>query len=305
MKRILIIWSVCVLGAACTEQNPYQTEPLIADACEQQAGDFEGPAELDVLVVVDNSGDILREQQRLAMAMPGFLDTLDARGLSTRVGVVSTDATAEAGLREPGTIYEGCEQNSGQIADSEGAGDWKRIAACNVMIGDDGRDRQQALKVIERSIVDRPGELDDFFRDQARLLVLVLTNEDDCSGDEAMPGEEPMRSECVWRRGRLTEVDAVVERIYEQTQTRRDIALAVFAGPPSGRDVEQGEQVRPVCQGTLGAAYPSNRLYEATRLFGQQGYFHSLCTDDLSFGLAEVAAEVEQLYCAEELNEAQ
>ncbi|MFP4599622.1 MAG: hypothetical protein ACOC9W_04135 [Persicimonas sp.] len=303
MKRFWLIWMVGLLGAACTEENPYNTEPLVADACEQQAREFEGPAALDILVVVDNSGDVMREQQRLAMAMPDFLGTLEARGLSTRVGVVSTDASAEADLREPGTIYEGCEQNSGQIADSDGAGDWKRIAACNVMIGDDGQERQQALKVIERSIVDRPGQLDGFFRDQARLLVVVLTNEDDCSGDEALPGEDPTRSECVWHRDRLTEVDAVVESIHEQTESRRDIALAVFAGPPSGRDVEQGEQVRPVCQGTLGAAYPSNRLYEATRALGQHGHFDSLCTDDLSFGLAEVAAEVEQLYCADELNE--
>lgn len=293
MQKITpILLLAAAVASGCADPNPFfEPEPILPDQCRRGSevsetfDQFERPDELDVLVVVDNSGDVLGEQEQLADAMPGFLSQLEERGLSVRVGVVTADAAAEPGLAPPGTLREGCEQNTGTIADSESPSAWKRMAACNVVQGTDGQPRQQALEVIARSVTEQPAELGEFFREQARLLVIVLSNEDDCSGEGALPGEDAARNECVWRRGRLTEVDALVEQIQGYAQTPEGVAMAVLSGPPSGRDVESGEAVRPVCQGTLGASYPANRLHRATELFGEQGSFESLCTDDLSFSL--------------------
>jgi hypothetical protein len=280
----------------CVDPNPaYSPDPLLPGQCRRGVEvsetfeDFERPHQLDILVVVDNSGNVTAEQERLASALPGFLDTLAGRGLSVRVGVVSADASSAPGLAAPATSAEGCEDNREIFADSETASDWKEIAACNVVQGEEGRPRQQALEVITNSVVDRPGTLDDFFRDQARLLVVVLSNEDDCSSSAGLSGDGTIRNECVRNAGRLSKVDSVVDAIREHYQTPEGVALAVFSGPPSSRELEPGETVRAVCQGTLGAAYPANRLYQAVQRFGAQGYFQSLCTDDLTFGLSEVA----------------
>lgn len=299
MKRFVSMLLLVTLGAVgCVDDNPaYAPNPDLPDQCRRGVEvsetfeGFERPQKLDILVVVDNSGDIVPEQERLASALPGFLETLADRDISVRLGVVTADASSAGGLAPAGVIGEGCQNNNKQIAESSQGG-WTEVAACNVVQGNSGQPRQQALEVIETSVADRPGTLESFFREQARLLVIVLSNEDDCSSPDEIGGEDTVRNECVWSAGRLSKVSTYVDSVREQFQTPEGVALAVFSGPPSDREVARGEAVRPVCQGTLGAAYPANRLYEAAQAFGQQGYFQSLCTDDLGFGLSEVADEL-------------
>jgi hypothetical protein len=285
--------------SGCVDPNPaYSPDPLLPDRCRRGVevsetfDNFERPGALDILVVVDNSGNVTAEQERLAEALPGFLEPLSERGLSLRVGVVTTDGSAAPGLAAPGMIADGCEENREIFADSEASDNWTQIAACNVVQGEEGQPRQQALEVIARSVTDRPATLGDFFREQARLLVLVVSNEDDCSSAGELSGEGTARNECVWQAGRLSKVETSVEAIRDEFVTPEAVSLAVFSGPPSDGEVAQGEAVRAVCQGTLGAAYPANRLYDAVQAFGGQGYFQSLCIEDFSFGLSEVAARL-------------
>ena len=300
MKRLAtILLLAAALSSGCVEKNPrYNPDPLLPGECRrgietsETFDNFEQPQKLDILAVVDNSGDIMREQDRLASALPGFLRELEGRGLSIRFGVVTTDAASDDGLAPPGTIRDGCEQNTGRIADSESGNQWRRMAACNVMQGDEGLARQQALEVIERAVIDRPGNLKTFFRDQSRILILVLSNEDDCSGDQQLGQDDAVRNLCVWNNDKLTPIEDMIEAVRSEASTPEGVSMAVLSGPPSAREVEDGEALRPVCQGTLGAAYPANRLYEASRLLGEQGYFQSLCTDDLSYGLGEIAGRL-------------
>jgi hypothetical protein len=293
---LLVGLSGALVSSGCVDPNPaYSPDPILPDQCRrgeevsETFDSFERPHALDILVAVDNSGSVTGEQERLAAALPGFLDILSERGVSVRVGVVTADASSAPGLAPPATIADGCEENRAIYADSETDDNWKEIAACNVVQGDEGQPRQQALEVVARSISERPATLDDFFRDQARALVIVLSNEDDCSSTGDISGDDTIRNECVWNAGRLSKVDTFVDTIREEFSTPEGVSLAVFSGPPSEREAEQGEAVRAVCQGTLGAAYPANRLYEATQVFGEQGFFQGLCVEDFSFGLSEVA----------------
>lgn len=301
MKRLATTLFIGLLAAACVDDNPgYAPESGLPDVC-RGVETVEQPDALDILMVVDNSGDVEGEQERLASALPEFLDTLAARGISVRVGVVTTDASAAPGLAPPGQIAEGCGGNVQAIASSDAGGNWTEIAACNVVQGEDGQPRQQALEVIERSVVERRGNLDAFFREDARLLVVVFSNEDDCSSGADVGGEGAIRTQCVRNAGRLTKVSSYVDAIRDGAPGSEGVALAVVSGPPSSRELAPDEPVRPVCQSTLGAAYPANRLFEAATLFGDDGVFENLCTDDLSFTLAEIAAEaVDVRYCVDQ-----
>ncbi|RAL20424.1 hypothetical protein DL240_16600 [Lujinxingia litoralis] len=284
-----MLWAGVVLTvgvSGCSRPNPgYQGDPLLPEECRagiersELFDRFERPELLDVLVVMDNAGEMVSYQRALAAAMPGFLERLEGEGaLDVRVGVVTTDARAGAGLAPIVRDVEGCEDNAMQVAYS-GTQGWVRAASCNVQQGQEGGGFQQALDVIDANVLGSSRALASFRREDARLLMLVVSNEDDCSGP-APGGEGAPRDACAWSGEDRREVSPLVEALLARAQSPEGISLAVIAGPPSGVSYEEGEAVRSVCRSTLGAAYPSNRLYRAVEAFGTQGMFTSACTLD-------------------------
>jgi|GEM_PF-3016169 len=290
---------VLALGG-CIGENPYfQPGPLLSDECRrgeevrQTFEDFESPQALDILVVVDNSSDMKRAQQAFADALPAFLEDLEQRGMTLRLGVLTTEADAPAGLAAPGTERAGCAQNSGRLADSQGAGDWTRVAACNVVRTDAATARQEALGVLAHNLVARPDALADFLRPRARLLLLILTNEDDCSSNAPLSqGGATVRDRCAQRADELDDIAQWVGSVRALAATEEGVSLAVLSGPPSDQEIAEGASLRPVCQGTFGPAYPANRLWQAAGLFGRYGLFQSLCTDALSYNLSAIADQL-------------
>lgn len=288
--------AILALGG-CFDENPqFQPGPLLSDECRRGVEvretfeDFESPQALDILVLLDNSSDMERAQQAFADALPAFLEDLDQRGMTLRLGVLTTEADAPAGLAAPGTQRDGCAQNSGQIADSQSPGDWTRVAACNVVRTDAATPRQEALGAIEKNLIDQPDALADFLRPRARLLLLILSNEDDCSSDAQMgQGGATVRDRCAQRADQLDDIADWVRSVRAQAVTEEGVSLAVLSGPPSDQNSSAPANLRPVCQGTFGPAYPANRLWQATGLFGPYGLFQSLCTDALSYNLSAIA----------------
>lgn len=286
--------------AACTEESRYyQPGPLLSDECRRGVevsetfANFESPEALDILVVVDNTSDMRRTQEAFADALPVFLETLQTRDISLRLGVLTTEADAPAGLAEPGTERVGCAQNSGAFADSLGEGEWTRVAACNVVRTDAATPRQEALGVIEKNIVEHPDALADFLRPRARLLLLILSNEDDCSSNAAIGlGASTVREQCAQKADELDDIADWVASVRAQSITEEGVSLAVLSGPPSDQGIADDASLRPVCQGTFGPAYPANRLWQAAGLFGPYGLFQSLCTDALSYSLSAIADEL-------------
>ncbi|RDV37187.1 hypothetical protein DV096_14480 [Bradymonadaceae bacterium TMQ3] len=285
--------ALSVLG--CTEPNPaYQGDPLLPEDCRagiersELFDRFERPELLDVLVVMDNAGEMQAYQRALAEAMPGFLERLEGEGrLDVQVGVVTTDARDGAGLAPIVRDVEGCESNTLQVAYS-GTEGWVRAAACNVQQGEGGDGFQQALDVIETNVLGQASALRAFRREEARLLILVVSNEDDCSG--ATPGGEgASRDVCAWNAEDRREIAPLVEELLASAESPEGISFAVISGPPSGVSYEDGEVVRSVCRSTLGAAYPGNRLYQTVEAFGERGVFTSACTLDFFDQLDRIA----------------
>lgn len=294
---------VLALGAlsGCVEDNPaFQRGPVPLDECRRGEEvsevfeDFERPDQLDILVVMDNSGSVGQLQRAFARALPEFLEGLDARGVAARLGVVNTDSPRPEGLAPPGTSADECGGNTAAFADSTSGGDWTRAAACNVVQGDRGEPRQQALSAAKTSLLDEPGDLAEFFRPRARRLVMVVSNEDDCSSGESLSGGsgESIRARCAQQAERLDEVERWAEEVRAELKTAEGLSIAVLSGPPVSADDGAEEVLRPVCQGALGAAYGASRLWEAADYFGPQGAFESLCVEDLDFSLARIAQQL-------------
>lgn len=99
----------------------------------------QGPGALDVIVVVDNSGSMIEEQQALADAARDLTNTLAASGLNWRVGITTTDADPDIAGGD-GQLVGGFTTSSDTIR--------SRIAN----IGIDGSGREYGLRAVRRSL---------------------------------------------------------------------------------------------------------------------------------------------------------
>jgi len=173
-------------------------------------------------------------------------------------------------------LASGCEGNTTQIARSSQS-NFTRLIACNIIQGENGDAFQQTLGVLDGLFFDTsPTDL-GFFRADARLLVIALSNEDDCTHEGALAGDGPPRQICADNADKLSAIGDFVDKLDQIRVTPQGFAFVAIAGPPSASDTAE---LRPVCSSSLGASYASPRLYATTRLLGARGHFVSSCAED-------------------------
>lgn len=172
--------------------------PVVFDVPPPDAG---GPAhaceQVDLLFVVDNSGSMADEQTALVASVPGFIDGIEhvlGAGVDYHVGVVSTDNNAfnTDGCQEIGALVT---RTSGRLSSEAACGPYedggayisKRDAldsafSCAAQLGIDGSglERQaDAMRAATRPSLDAMPCNADFLRDDALLVVVLITDEDD------------------------------------------------------------------------------------------------------------------------------
>ncbi len=279
---LMFAMSAVVCLAACTEDNPaYNPDPLLPGECRAGTSStetfesFERPGKLDVLFIVDNSGDVEDSQQAMAFAAAQWLQGLK-EDLDINVAVATTDGTVPPRLAPPGTLASGCEGNTTQIARSSQS-NFTRLIACNIIQGEDGDPFQQSIGVLDGLFFDTSLSDIGFFRADARLLVVALSNEDDCTHTGTLSGDGPPRQICADNPDKLSSITDFVDKLDAIRVTPQGFAFVAIAGPPSASD---SDELRPVCSSSLGASYASPRLYATTRLLGDRGHFVSSCAED-------------------------
>lgn len=289
-KLMLIVAGLAIVG--CTRPNPsYDPNPALPDECRRGVetsdtfSDFARPDKLDLVFVVDASGDDPAGLQELFANAAGPLGALmRALNVDARAVVVTTDAT-ESGFAGPAKLGPTCADNDTLIADL-GDEDWGPTLRCNLFAAPSATAYDQPLLVV-KNLLDSPP--DDFFREDARLMVVIGTRSDDCSASGALLGD-PLQA-CA--DADLYGVDELVAA-WGEHRSLEDMSLVVFAGSPS---IVGAEQSRPVCQSTVGSARAGNRLYDAVS-FMPHGSFHSVCTDDVFLPLGN---DIEQFVTASPL----
>lgn len=167
--------------------------------------------ELDLLFVIDDSATMLDEQQRLAAAIPAFVQALSVstdgtsqpRPPSLHLGVVTTDlgTTGTADTTPGGTVancmgagkdaamQHGSATFDGAFLRDESDGFGPRttnysgaltdVVAQMMNVGDQGCPIEQPLAAMERAL-GNPANA-GFLRDSARFAIVMMSNEDDCS----------------------------------------------------------------------------------------------------------------------------
>jgi hypothetical protein len=297
------------------------------------------PSQLDLLFVIDNSGSTESLQALLLAELNRSIKPLKASGVRDfRIGVVSTDlgAGAEELDRCPVNGDQGRLQNTARVAgctppddpwiaylDGQTnipAGDEDPLArvqeafACIAKLGSDGCGFEQPLEAARRALDPDANVNPGFRRPNAALAVVIVTNEDDCSGTDVLFAKEtgelgPLNSYRCFRYG--VACDQPVDRpgykencrpagellhpvqryvaFFQQLAPEGRWVVAVLSGPAGPLTVSENEQslwLQPSCLSGWAEAAPAVRLPALVDALGEGGLIGSLCSDDLGELLA-------------------
>jgi hypothetical protein len=167
-----------------------------------------GPSsQLDLVFVIDNSSGTREEQENLGRAFPAFLEALRAApgGMpDLRIGIVSTNFGSGPSFPSPECIPLG-DRGRFQVrpacgldpavggsfltVDGQGKtnfmGSLPEVFSCLALLGTAGCGYEHQLQSLRAAIADPPvnSENRGFVRADARLGIVILSDEDDCSGE--------------------------------------------------------------------------------------------------------------------------
>ncbi len=257
-----------------------------------------GPcSKMDILFVIDNSGSMGDEQENLRDNFPHFIDVLDTHVTSAgelidyRVAVTTTSRdvdyfwsnwvppgdppslTPQHQDGDDGELLQKCGMNQRWLSrgDSFLAGTF----SCLADVGTGGSSLEMPLYVSELALGDRvaDGTNADFFRDDALLAIVMLTDEEDCSRSD--DGFTITTDECKAGESGLVPPSDSIAFLDNVTGARGRWAAAVVAGPGPG-----------TCNSNFGSALDAQRLRQFVDETGPSAVFSSICDGDLTPALS-------------------
>jgi hypothetical protein len=180
--------------------------PDAADASTDggsEAGTQGGVVKLDLLFVVDNSNSMMQEQANLKASFPGFLKALDllpGGRPDLHVGVVSSNfgagPTQPAAECPPGgdrgvlQVLPECGLDPAvrflsvdALGKANFTGSLADRFACVATLGIKGCGYEHQLQSMRAALDQRTSENAGFLRPDAYLGIVILSDEDDCSGE--------------------------------------------------------------------------------------------------------------------------
>jgi len=324
--------SVAALAVAACQSPASQPGTGVPASCQLQAPGIQ-PVKTDILFVVDNSGSMAASQQRVAQDIPVFVAELQKSGgvlNNFRVGVTTTSVYVafqyfntvvdyyypEAGWLLNLPLVDGGVGTERYLDDSDPEL-VPRFALAMTAVGINGSGQEtpfEATRIALQNAV-APISLPDggpanhgFLRDGARLMVVAVSNEDDCSEVRRPPlvheNDTDGENFCVNNAALLTPVGdyfTQLQNLPDGQGRNRDVVWGALA-PVSLLD--KSAQAVPCADQDAGFALcnadcptstaPGTRLREMAVLFDLGlNNLYSICADsyhDQLLALADIAA---------------
>jgi hypothetical protein len=168
----------------------------------------EGCKKVDLLFIIDDSGSMSDQQDKLTEAFPSFIQTIDdelvqKKGIDYRIGVMSTDmaGTEQCVFLVCGQGHRGRLQHEADRLNCNDVpqGRWieagpvdqvaKQFQCVASMNG--GEFSEMPLEALRAGLVDRVADQEaynaGFLREDALLVIMIITDEDDQSVKEVAP----------------------------------------------------------------------------------------------------------------------
>jgi hypothetical protein len=197
--------------------------------------------EVDILWVVDNSYSMLEEQEALVAGFNSFASQLEASGTVFQLGIISTDYD-----------YEDAERGA-LIGDppflTNADPDYESQFTTRAQVGVTGSDKEKgleaALGALHPTMVTAGGPNDGFIRPSAELLVIWVSDEDDCSDGGTLEGQDGVTCYTEWNQ--LTPVEEAVEELRDLKDDRSLVSVGAIVGKrtetcPNGSEVHEGKR---------------------------------------------------------------
>lgn len=349
MNRALLAIPVLVATSGCNSHDLSSQDPQI---CAESWKDVpvSMQRDVDLLFVIDDSGSMAEEQASLATNFYRFVNVLEniEGGLpNIHIGVVSTDLGASPydiagcdGIGDGGRLLAtprgSCQgPDDAFISDIELAdgsrvrnysGDLADTFACIAELGTNGCGFEQPLEAMKRALDgSNPGNT-GFLRDDAYLMVVIISDEDDCSAaDNALfdpsdstlgalssfrcfaqgvacnpddPRTPGAKSNCQPRDDStlVASVQSYVDFLRGLKPDPSMVMVADISGPTGPVQVISGDGGEPeladACTSNAGSAAPSVRLGAFLQGFPARNTHTSICNDDLADALILIAEDL-------------
>ncbi len=251
----------------------------------------EGCTKVDFLFIIDNSGSMNDEQANLINSFPGFITGIQSSLEQVdeyQVGVVTTDAnsqnTAVPGCNVLGGLVTrtGGSFSSNQVCGPYAAGnnymteidDLGQTFACAAQVGTAGSGIERpmdALVSVVNKVHGGPGQCNEgFLRDDALLVVVIITDEWDGPNDPEIPGSSGTPQD--W-------YDAVIAAKLGIPENAVALALINWAESPT-------------CPPSS-APFDGVHIRDFVNLFGDNGFLGGVCEPDYGPTFAEAVGVIE------------
>ena len=216
---------------------------------------------VDILFVVDDSCSMEEEQEILAEGFASFAEQLASSNTEFQLGVISTS-------------FEYSDNDRGELIGNPPFltqdDDYVTLFAERTALGATGSDKEKGFEAADWAFVNP--ENDGFLRDEARLLIVFVSDEEDCSDEGALEGQAA--EECYRQKGKLVPVTQYMESYRALKDDPDDVLISAIVGTSKSR-----------CEG----AYPSNRYAQAAEITG--GSIDDICKTDWSDMLDDIGLE--------------
>ncbi|MCB9761576.1 MAG: hypothetical protein H6739_17160 [Alphaproteobacteria bacterium] len=208
----------------------------------------EPSAEVDILWVIDNSVSMEGEQTRVANGFESFIADIDETNIDFHIGIVTTDMDLDNPTRGQlvgGRPYITPEDNYTQMFQNR------------VQVGTDGSDKERGLQAAVDALTEplASGANYGFLRPEATLSVIFVSDENDCSDNNALENENGQACYSQEYRDYLIPTKDVIDALKTLKDPGVRVLASAIVGPPASEacaDSWPGARYRAVAEGTGG-----------------------------------------------------
>lgn len=279
--------------------TPFLVPLLVLGACRSEADFNEQPGSdtwtqaqndrVDILFVVDDSRTMLEEQTTLAAGFQSFADQLEASATRFHLGVITT-------------TFEYTDPSRGTLIGEPQYFTWEDVDyatrfAERAQVGIDGSDFEKGLDAAAYAL-SPTAALDlniGFSRPEARLLVVFVSDEEDCSDAGALGTDFETNGEiCYSEREQLVPVEDYVVQFRALRDDPRDVIVSAIVGLDTDGCDTNGDGDPDIFAG--------ERYAEVARLTG--GVVGDLCDGDWSTVMTDLGLNATGMFTSFQLSNA-